>query len=53
MSSRAALDAFEQLKQIGKGSYGEVTLARHRKDRKQVSFIAWTNKKWIKKVKQK
>ncbi|KAH3839809.1 serine/threonine-protein kinase Nek4-like isoform X2 [Dreissena polymorpha] len=30
-----ALDQFEFIRSIGKGSYGEVTLARHKKDRKQ------------------
>ena len=34
--SAVSLDAFELIKQIGKGSYGEVTLARHKRDRKQV-----------------
>lgn len=32
----AGLDQFEFIRQIGKGSYGEVTLQRHKKDRKQV-----------------
>lgn len=31
----AGLDQFEFIRQIGKGSYGEVTLQRHKKDRKQ------------------
>ncbi|KAL3853358.1 hypothetical protein ACJMK2_016906 [Sinanodonta woodiana] len=30
-----AFDQFELIKSIGKGSYGEVTLARHKRDRKQ------------------
>lgn len=34
----AGLDQFEFIRQIGKGSYGEVTLQRHKKDRKQVDF---------------
>lgn len=32
------LESFTIGKVIGKGSYGEVYLAKHRKDRKQVSF---------------
>lgn len=32
------IDQFEYIRNIGKGSYGEVTLARHKRDRKQVSF---------------
>lgn len=39
----AGLDQFEFIRQIGKGSYGEVTLQRHKKDRKQVHF--YDNKK--------
>nr|XP_022297775.1 serine/threonine-protein kinase Nek4-like isoform X2 [Crassostrea virginica] len=31
----AGLDQFEFIRQIGKGSYGEVTLQRHKRDRKQ------------------
>ncbi|XP_048740337.2 serine/threonine-protein kinase Nek4-like isoform X2 [Ostrea edulis] len=31
----SGLDHFEFVRQIGKGSYGEVTLQRHKKDRKQ------------------
>jgi len=31
-----ALENFEYIRNIGKGSYGEVTLARHKRDRKQV-----------------
>jgi len=31
-----SLDQFEFLRNIGKGSYGEVTLAKHKRDRKQV-----------------
>ncbi|KAK3579311.1 hypothetical protein CHS0354_029593 [Potamilus streckersoni] len=30
-----SIDQFELIKSIGKGSYGEVTLARHKRDRKQ------------------
>ncbi|XP_052780747.1 serine/threonine-protein kinase Nek4-like isoform X2 [Mya arenaria] len=30
-----ALEQFEYIRNIGKGSYGEVTLARHKRDRKQ------------------
>ncbi|XP_053388998.1 serine/threonine-protein kinase Nek4-like isoform X2 [Mercenaria mercenaria] len=30
-----AIDQFEYIRNIGKGSYGEVTLARHKRDRKQ------------------
>ena len=29
---------FERIKVIGKGSYGEVWLAKHKKDKKQVRF---------------
>ncbi|XP_053377049.1 serine/threonine-protein kinase Nek4-like isoform X2 [Mercenaria mercenaria] len=31
----ASIDQFEYIRNIGKGSYGEVTLARHKRDRKQ------------------
>lgn len=34
------MDQFEYIRNIGKGSYGEVTLARHKRDRKQVYVIA-------------
>ena len=30
---------FERIKVIGKGSYGEVWLAKHKKDKKQVSKL--------------
>ena len=30
---------FERLRVIGKGSYGEVWLAKHKKDKKQVNSI--------------
>ncbi|XP_060594238.1 serine/threonine-protein kinase Nek4-like [Ruditapes philippinarum] len=30
-----SIDQFEYIRNIGKGSYGEVTLARHKRDRKQ------------------
>ena len=36
------LDMFEFCRNIGKGSYGEVTLARHKRDRKQVMPIVFT-----------
>lgn len=45
-----ALEQFEYIRNIGKGSYGEVTLARHKRDRKQVilytiyrscTFMVW------------
>lgn len=35
MAHANGLDMFELIKQIGKGSYGEVTLARHKRDKKQ------------------
>ncbi|XP_033744999.1 LOW QUALITY PROTEIN: serine/threonine-protein kinase Nek4-like [Pecten maximus] len=35
MAYSNGLDMFELIKQIGKGSYGEVTLARHKRDKKQ------------------
>ena len=34
-----ALDEFERITVVGKGSYGEVWLVRHKKDRKQVSQV--------------
>jgi serine/threonine protein kinase len=34
-----SIDQFEYIRNIGKGSYGEVTLARHKRDRKQVNFL--------------
>lgn len=33
-----AIEQFEYIRNIGKGSYGEVTLARHKRDRKQVNI---------------
>ena len=30
------MDEFDRIKVIGKGSYGEVWLAKHKKDKKQV-----------------
>ncbi|KAK7489732.1 hypothetical protein BaRGS_00019127 [Batillaria attramentaria] len=33
--SKSAMDDFERLRVIGKGSYGEVWLAKHKKDKKQ------------------
>lgn len=44
----AGLDQFEFIRQIGKGSYGEVTLQRHKKDRKQVRrfYKHMTTRKW-------
>ncbi|KAJ8302334.1 hypothetical protein KUTeg_021321 [Tegillarca granosa] len=35
MATGTPLDQFEFLREIGKGSYGEVSLARHKRDRKQ------------------
>ncbi|XP_060084768.1 serine/threonine-protein kinase Nek4-like [Ylistrum balloti] len=45
MAHSNGLEMFELIKQIGKGSYGEVTLARHKRDRKQVSYKCVSEKK--------
>lgn len=37
-----SLDEFDKMKVVGKGSYGEVWLVRHRKDRKQVRIIEFS-----------
>ena len=34
--NKLGLDAYTKLKVIGKGSYGEVWLVQHRRDKKQV-----------------
>ena len=33
------MDEFDRIKVIGKGSYGEVWLAKHKKDKKQVRTL--------------
>jgi len=42
-----ALENFEYIRNIGKGSYGEVTLARHKRDRKQVCKVIFSLKNSI------
>ena len=34
-----SLDIYQKIKVIGKGSYGEVWLAKHKKDKKQVIHL--------------
>lgn len=42
LTEKMPLESYVIGKVIGKGSYGEVCLVKHRKDRKQVSFVqAW------------
>lgn len=38
-NSEQSMDEFDRIKVIGKGSYGEVWLAKHKKDKKQVRTL--------------